>query len=364
MKSKKIVFLIRDLNHGGAAKMLAYFANIATEVFSEVIIVVIGSVTNSSLGLKKEIRVEILENLGMTINRTSRIFREIRQIRRKIDFLNPDVLMPFVSGNVVYAYLAVRNRYYMVGAERGNPEALPLKLKMLCKYIYTKCNYMLFQSQGAADFYFKGKRKRYEIIPNPCILPSIKREQKNKRIIKIVSSSRLSKEKNLDILLEAFPKCKVCKQAELFIYGEGCEEESLKRQTHELDLDKKVHFWGKVDNVSEQIKDADIFVLVSSSEGMPNGLIEAMALGLPCITTNCMANNTNSLVENEINGIIVKKRNADELAMAIDRLIFDKELADKISENAIKIRDELSEKYVNQRTYNFFEKILKDLEAD
>lgn len=362
IKGKKIVFLIRDLNHGGAAKMLVYFANIATEVFDHVFIIVIGSTTNSSLQLKKEISVEVLGNMEKSPNKIIRIFQEIKQIQKMVDFLKPDVLMPFVSGNVIFAYLAVRNRYYLVGAERGNPEALSLKIKIMCKYIYPKCNYMLFQSQGAADFYFKKKKGKYEIIPNPCLLPPMYQKQKNEGLIKIVSTSRLAREKNLDILLIAFRKCKVCEQAELFIYGEGHEEEELKRQTHKLDLDKRVYFWGKVDNVLEQIKDADIFVLVSSNEGMPNGLIEAMALGIPCITTNCMTNNTNSLVKNGINGVIVKKRNVEELTRAIDRLALDTEFADIISKNAKRIREELSEKYINRKINYFYRKILKDLE--
>lgn len=362
INSKKIVFLIRDLNHGGAAKMLAYFANIATEVFDHVIIVVIEDVTNSNLQLKKEISIEILGKVGKSKIKAPRIFQEIKQIQRIVDLLNPNVLMPFVSGNVIYAYLAVQNRYYLVGAERGNPEALSPKIKILCKYIYSKCNYMLFQSQGAADFYFKEKKGKYEIIPNPCLLPPMCCKQKKKGLIKIVSTSRLAEEKNLDILLAAFRRCKACEQAELFIYGEGNKEEELKRQTHKLDLDKRVHFQGKVDNVFEQIKDADIFVLVSSNEGMPNGLIEAMALGIPSITTNCMTNNTNSLVKNEINGVIVRKRNIDELTKAIDRLAFDKKFADEISKKAKKIREDLSEKHINKRIYDFYRKILRDLE--
>ncbi len=343
--------------------MLAYIANIAAEVFNEVIILVIGNITNYSLGLSENIQIRIIEKDKISSVKVIRILQTILQIRKEVNCLRPDILLPFVSGNVVYAYLAVRNRYYIVGAERGNPEVLPPILKRLCKYIYPKCNYMLFQSEGAADFYFNGISKSYEIIPNPCIL-TVNHDRKNRKgnNIKIVSSCRLAKEKNLDILISAFHQCKAQESAELFIYGEGEEEQILRQQVYEAGLKDKIIFCGKVDNVSEHICDADIFVLVSSGEGMPNGLIEALALGIPCITTMCMTNNTNSLVTDDINGLIVKKRDSGELAYALDRIVYESGLADRLSKNALKIREELSEQRIHEKVVAFYYKILTELE--
>lgn len=343
--------------------MLAYVANIAADISDDIFIIVLNDVTNHSLEIKKKITIKIIKKADKSLNKIGRIIYTIEKIKEELKVLNPDILIPFVSGNVIFTYLAVRNKYYIVGAERGNPEALPLRLKILCKFIYPKCNYMLFQSKGAADFYFKRKKGKYEIIPNPCILPLNQNTTHNKgQKIKIVSSSRLAKEKNLDILLLAFQKCKARNRSELFLYGEGGEEQSLKQQVNALGLNGKVWFCGKVDNVSEQICDADIFVLVSSGEGMPNGLIEAMALGIPCITTNCMTNNTNSLVTDEVNGLIVKKRNVNELAFALDRLVYEKGLAERLSQNAIKIREDLSEQQIHKRILDFLNKILVDME--
>lgn len=365
MTGKRIVFLIRELNHGGAAKMLAYIANIAAEVFDKVTILVIGNVTNLSLGLAENIQIRIIEKDSISSIKFIRILQTIWKIRKEINDERPDILIPFVSGNVIYAYLAVRNRYYIVGAERGNPEVLPPILKGLCKYIYPKCNYMLFQSEGAADFYFKGKSGNYEIIPNPCIFPvNHSRQNGEGSSMKIVSSCRLAREKNLDILIRAFQQCRAQEKAELFLYGEGEEEQSLKIQVHEAGLEDKIKFCGKVDNVSAHIGDADIFVLVSSGEGMPNGLIEALALGIPCITTLCMTNNTNFLVEDGVNGLIVKKRDAGGLADAIDRLIYEKELRNRLSENALKIRETLSEQHIHEKVAAFYLKILAELEEN
>lgn len=361
MYSYRIAFLIRDLNYGGAAKMLTHYANIAAQKFNEVYIMVIGKVTNSSLYLNKNIKVVVLEKQIGRSNKILRIVHEIARIKEKIVEINPHILFPFVSGNVVFAYLAVQNKYFIVGAERGNPEALPMRLKYLCKYVYHRCNYMIFQSQGAADFYFK-KGGRYDVIPNPCIVGDTISKRNKNGLIKIVSSSRLAKEKNIDIIFRAYKKTKTFNNSILYIYGEGPEEERLKSLAAKLEISDKVMFRGKVADIPEEIKDSDIFILVSSAEGMPNGLIEALALGIPCITTNCMTNNTNSLVENEVNGIIVKKRNILELADAIERIAENKEFAEKLSYNAIKIREELSEKVINTEIERMFNRLVSTME--
>lgn len=362
MNSYRIAFLIRDLNHGGAAKMLTHYANIAAKLFREVYIVVIGEVTNNSLVLSENISIVVLDKCEGHSNKIFRIAHEIVQIKDKVNAINPHIVFPFVSGNVVFAYLAVRNKYFIAGAERGNPEALPIRIKYLCKYIYHRCDYMVFQSQGAADFYFKKGDGRYDIIPNPCTIGDTISNGDKTGSIKIVSSSRLAKEKNIDIILKAYKKSKTYSNSVLYIYGEGPEEGRLKRLAAELKISDRVKFKGKVDNIPKEIKNSDIFILVSSGEGMPNGLIEALALGIPCITTNCMTNNTNSLVKNGINGIIIEKRNVVELADAIDRIANDSEFAKKLSNNGIKIREELSEKVINKKIEQLFEKLVLTLE--
>ena len=367
MKSYKIAFLVRDINYGGVAKMMAYYANIATKIFAEVYVVVIGDISNEKIGLDEKIQIHIINKYKHGHGRILRIMSDISGIRQKINELKPDVLLPFASGNVIYAYLAVGSRFYTVGAERGNPEELPLRLKVLCKYVYPKCNLMLFRSEGAADFYFKGKTEKRVIIPNPCILPEKYKKRrsvdcrKENRVYRIVSASRLASEKNIDIIIKAFNICTTKDKLELYIYGDGPEETKLCKLIKELELSQSIKLCGKADDILSRVSEANIFVLVSSGEGMPNGLIEAMALGVPCITTNCMPDSTNTLVDNGVNGIIVPKRDIEKLASAIDRLVLDRELYWKIAERSLEIREELSEGKIQDLIKNVYKKILVEI---
>lgn len=369
MNSFRIAFLVRDINYGGVAKMMAYYANAAVKIFREVYVVVIGDISNKEIDLDERIQVHVIDKCKYShYNRIIRVLSDISGIRKKIIELKPDVLLPFASGNVIYAYLAVGKRFYMVGAERGNPEELRLRLKILCKYIYPKCKLMLFQTKGAADFYFEGKPGKYAIIPNPCILPDkyqkkqYEKHKKENNVYRIVSASRLAPEKNIDIIIKAINCCKTKDRLELYIYGDGPEERKLYKLIEELNLSQTVRLCGKADDVLFRISEGDIFVLVSSGEGMPNALIEAMAMGIPCITTNCMTNNTNILVDNGVNGIIVPKRDIESLAYAIDRLVLDKKMYQKVMEKSIEIRDKLSEKKIQDLIKSVYEKILYEIQ--
>lgn len=358
----KIAFVIRDINHGGAAKMMTYYANTASEVFENVSVIVIGEVYNQSIGLNPQIQILRIPKARRKKGRMYRIYSDIKGIREAVKKIRPDVLMPFTSGNTIFTYLSVRSRYFFIGTERGNPQALPFRLAVLCRYIYPKCSYMLFQSQGAADYYFKNRKyETYEVIPNPCFVQNIRKNiSKNKdagHIYKIVSVSRLAAEKNIDILLYAFDKSDIKDKSEVHIYGDGNQKERLKKLTDRLGLQKKVIFHGNTDNTAAAMADADVFVLVSSGEGMPNALIEAMGLGIPCISTLCMTNETNELITDGVNGLIVKKKDIKGLSAALEKLINDKELSADISEHAVKIREKLSETIIRKKIKDFYIKV-------
>ena len=89
------------------------------------------------------------------------------------------------------------------------------------------------------------------------------------------------------------------------------------------------------------IKDA-VYVNSSDYEGMSNAMLEAMAIGLPCVCTDCPIGGANAVIKDGENGLLVKLGSTDELSKAIKKVISDKSLADTLSANGRKIRDELS----------------------
>ena len=123
------------------------------------------------------------------------------------------------------------------------------------------------------------------------------------RTKRIVAVGRLEAQKNYPLLIKAFYLISnEFKDYIVEIYGEGQERSELSKLINELNLNNRVLLMGRHSDVHERIKDASLYVLSSDYEGMPNALMEAMALGLPCIATNCSGGGPKTLITNEVNG--------------------------------------------------------------
>lgn len=123
------------------------------------------------------------------------------------------------------------------------------------------------------------------IIFNPISVSSV---SKNTNLKKIVTVGRLTVQKNQKLLIESFSEVlKKYPNIILEIYGDGEKREELKYIIKTLGVSNNVIFKGNILNVHEAIADAGLFVLSSDYEGLSNALMEAMMMGLPCISTTC-----------------------------------------------------------------------------
>jgi len=185
-------------------------------------------------------------------------------------------------------------------------------------------------------------------IPNGVIIPKekafVRAEKEDKRRNLgldfkkiIVFAGRLSSEKGLDTLIDAWAEIREkIPEAHLILLGEGGTvrnvEPDLRNLVSKLKLNDRVHFWGKVDNVTDFLVAADVFVLPSISEGMSNALLEAMAIGTAIVTTLIDAHI--GLIRDGVNGILIEPRNKTQLAQAIIRLLSDSQLRDNLGKSA------------------------------
>lgn len=110
----------------------------------------------------------------------------------------------------------------------------------------------------------------------------------------MVSVARLQPQKNHKLLLKAFAEfVKEYSEYELHLFGIGELEEELRRQAKQLQIEDRVMFRGFSANVKEEIRDSAMFVLSSDYEGISNSMIEALAMGVPVIATDCPAGGKN-----------------------------------------------------------------------
>jgi len=121
------------------------------------------------------------------------------------------------------------------------------------------------------------------------------------------------------------------------------------------DLENRVIFTGKIDEVAETVSQASVFVLTSKQEGMPNALIEAMVLGLAAVATDCPCGGPAELIQNGENGILIPVDDAVSLERALIRLMEDDMYRERIAENAKKLIETVHPDHVNQMWLNYIE---------
>ena len=143
------------------------------------------------------------------------------------------------------------------------------------------------------------------------------------------------KQKRQDILLEAFSIVhKKYPEYKLHIYGDGPDYKLLKAYINKLGLDSSVTLFGCVKCVQQKLKDDGVFVLTSDYEGVPNALLEAMAIGMPCISTKCSPGGAEMLIQNNKNGYLIECGNINDIADCISSFIDNKELAQALGKEA------------------------------
>ncbi len=174
----------------------------------------------------------------------------------------------------------------------------------------------------------------------------------------LISVSRLSRRKGLDYLLRAVAA--LGDGVKLIMVGDGVERESLTKLSDELGIRDRVVFVGKVPN--EKLLDyynlADIFVLPSLHEGMGIVFLEAMACGLPVVTTNI--GGMVDFVKDGKTGLLVDPKNAEQLSDALSKLITDKKLRGRIAKSGERlVRTEYTWGEAAKRYLEVFNKAVK-----
>ena len=165
--------------------------------------------------------------------------------------------------------------------------------------------------------------------------------------------------KNHRMIVEAFAAlAEKYPEYELVIYGEGALRQDLLRQAAEMGLSDRIHLPGSISDVAEAIYKASVFVLSSNSEGMPNTLMEAMALGLPCISTDCPCGGPAELICHGRNGLLTEVDNCEKLKENLQVILDDYKYAEKLGKNASKIRKKLNPDLINKKWEAYFCQIM------
>ncbi|MBO5208763.1 MAG: glycosyltransferase [Lachnospiraceae bacterium] len=333
----KIVFVIPDMPGGGTERVVAYLANEYAKRNIETAILLFAG-NQRAYPLDKKIEVVTVGNPsgGKLSARLDRI-RKMRLYYKQ----NPSCqIWSFsVMGAVfsVVATLGMRREHAFLVSERNDPNRY--EHPKIRNFFYRFADVIVCQTKDAIESFPKGIQKKAIVIPNPIdvgdLQPHIGEREK-----KVVAVGRLEPQKNHKLLLQAFAKF-IAKHPEytLDLYGKGELEAELKEMAAELGIDMFVNFIGFSDRVKEEINSAAMFVLSSDYEGISNSMLEAIALGVPVVATDCPIGGSKAYIEDGVNGFLVPVGDVEALAAAMEKLADNPELSRRISAEGSKLRE-------------------------
>ncbi len=355
-KNVKIAFVIPSLGSGGAERVVS---NLSNEFFALGMRVSVIMLANRNLyySLNDGVSIEYLDcEKDNSLPFLKRYKLRLKKIKEAVKRINPDVVISFMSETNIDVCFAMRGlKIPLIVSERNDPAIDPAsKVKQyMRKLAYRKPAGFVFQTPDAKAYFSKRIQEKSCIILNPlsASLPVPYEGERDKRV---VSVGRLNKQKNFPVLFDAFSEfVKDYPDYKLEIYGEGFLEEKLKKYISDLGMDDKILLMGFCKDVHEKTKSASMFVMSSDFEGMPNALLESMAIGLPCISTDCPCGGPRMLITSKENGILVSVKSSAEILDAMKFMAENPDKAASMGKKAQKLREEANVSAITQKWIDY-----------
>ncbi|MBP9997230.1 MAG: glycosyltransferase [Lachnospiraceae bacterium] len=337
----RITFVTLSLQRGGAEGVIARLCNDELIKNHEVNIV---------MCMCREVQYELDQRIRLFrvddgeiqyANMASRFAVRRKRLDAILQELNSDVIISFLP-EPNFLVLSMRRKVGcpVIISVRNDParEYANKAYNIMMKQLYPKADGYVFQTEDAKA-YFSCCNKitdRGVVIPNALTRSHENMTPVSQRKKSIVHVGRLDRQKNHKLLIDAFIDiADKYPEYTLDLYGEGALENDLRKYIGTYAVEDRIIFHGNVKNLHEKIKDASMFVLTSDYEGMPNALMEALALGIPCIATDCPCGGPKALIKHEHSGLLVPVGDQKALMSAMERLLDNRSEAEEMAKNAI-----------------------------
>ena len=379
--SKEIVFLIKVMHGGGAERVISLLSRGAVECGNKVSLIIthqnkteavlsnidsrikVISLPDEISGEKSSVAVSklimlsarIIGKLGFrekssVLKYHSRNFESVSWLKKYFKKHKNASAVAFLYDSIFLTLLSKSKSNLVIISERGDPQqSINSKTTMaFIKNEFSKADGFVFQSPDVQKWYKENTPVRGTVIFNPIKsdLPAPYSGERKKRI---VNFCRISPEKNLILLIDAFVAFhKDFPEYELDIIGDPVGNgvvgyiDSVNERIKQHNCENCIHILPARSDIHDYIKDYAMFVSTSDFEGMSNSMLEAMALGLPCVCTDCPAGGARAVIKDGENGLLTPVGDANALSLAMKKIAETPELANKLSANSVKIREEQS----------------------
>ncbi len=356
----RIAFCIGQLTKGGAERVVCNLAN----SFSKKDDISIISLRNDKLAYKLDKSIKTIFLDEKKERKIKKNYLRYKKLKKLLVEENYDIIICFLpEPSFLVLLLKKFISSKVIVSVRNDPriEYKNLLYKILMKNLYIKADGFVFQTPDAQHFFSNKIQKKSVVILN-SINPDFFINKNNVTREKlIVSVGRLEPQKNQKNIILAFANIsKKFPDYKLVIYGEGSLRKELENLIAEKNMINRIFLPGISNDIRKSIERASIFILSSDYEGLPNSLMEAMALGIPCISTDCPCGGPRLLIKSGNNGFLVPVNNVVAIENKIKKLLSDRALLEKISKESSKIAKVLNPVDINNKWYDYIKGIVKE----
>jgi len=361
----KIILLTSSLGSGGAERVACTLTDAWASRNDDVILMP----TYSGKGAcfyKVSSAVRIIFLADLVSSTSSSFFNQLVRLKTLRRFLAekcPDVIVSFLSNvNVATIIAAAGLKIPVVICERTDPFIMPVSpmLRFACRATYQFADALIVQTKAVAEKYRAAEYpiKHIQVIPNPVAdhLFDMQHKRVSESNACMIAVGRLDEGKQFDLLIRVFSNLALDHSFwTLRIYGDGPLRSVLQQQIIDYGLESRITLMGLTTNIWSELAQADVYVMTSRYEGFPNTLLEAMAVGLPCVTFDCPSG-PREMTMDGVSAMLVPLNDEVALGNALDKLMTDGELRHSLGAKA---RESVKERYELSRVLQHWDELFR-----
>lgn len=354
MQRRNILLAVSSLGSGGAERVATTVCDAWAARGDQVTLVVTFSGRGQCFYPISD-KVQVIYLADRVGSRSKTLFNQVARLlalRRLIGEKVPDVVVSFLTNVNVAAILATRGLGIpVIACERTNPNQQEVSrfLTLQRQWTYPLAEMLTVQTEElAANLGPRWhKARRLRVVPNPLPLDlpagAAGSARKGNARPRLLAMGRLVELKQFDLLVQAFHGLAgEFPDWDMWVFGEGPLRSALEGQVASLGLAERVFLPGRTQEPWVELAQADAFVLSSRYEGFPNVLLEAMAMGLPCVSFECPSG-PREMTRDGQDGLLVPVGDDAGLAAALGRLMEDKALRRELGARAaVSVRERYS----------------------